>query len=240
MLRRIRHLNDIPGLVDTEAGGEKWWEEDTAKSKRIAHDRHMRLSRVWKRSGALLPRELKSYCDGGQYDAPMLGHSREGTRFTLTSSDMNAVILANWGFGLPWNECHFPFDLAFEGVSYVGWRTVDRQGRLTWSPAPAMGGEICPSWMMDHLMEPELPGIRWALLYRGKSSRGMLLVEARSMKVVERQREAWIRLVGRDSLPVFEQCHAQRRERPLNNPTIRDLVLRELGLMEVGEDGQAA
>ncbi|RYG38638.1 hypothetical protein EON81_03090 [bacterium] len=147
---------------------------------------------------------------------------------------MSIAMLAGYGFGVPWPNCLFPFDLIFEGVTYVGWRSVDKKEGLSWMPPLAVSENEPSTWWMDTFLEPEQIGVRWALLfrhtYRNRYSRGMLLVEAASMRVVERQRQVWIDRVGSASLPIFDEYQAQRNENTLTVFEYREKYFREHGL----------
>lgn len=232
VLRRLRHSHDIPNFVNLDRGRK---EGDAAhpKSDRIFAARSTREKERRSHRSVSLP-ELETYAEDSQHDAWLIGHSREGDRFTLTASDENTTMLAEWGYGVPWQECRFPFDLVFEGVSYVGWRLEEPGGRLRWGAAfkPAEPGI---SWLNDTFLEWDKPGFRWALSYHQSTSpysSRILLVEAKTIWVVERQRQAWKNILGEESLPVFDEAQTRRREFPLTLPENRDAFLREHNLPE--------
>ncbi|RYG48461.1 hypothetical protein EON79_04410 [bacterium] len=238
VLRHFRHLHDIPGFVDDESGRQGWGTGETPKSERIMAERRVRLHQAWCRSKANVPEELATYVNGAQHDAWILGHSREGDRFTLTASDESTILLAIWGFGVPWRECLFPFDFVFEGVTYVGWRAVqDGHGTLRWASPPRFPRTNGVSWLSDTFIESDGPGLQWALhFWQGdeRHSNRLLLVEAKSMKVVERQRKAWKGIVGERSLPLFDDFFAHRHEFLLTSPEKLHAFLRERGLPKEG------
>ncbi|RYG38639.1 hypothetical protein EON81_03095 [bacterium] len=231
VLRRFRHLHDIPGLVDVEEGSQDWWLDDSEKTQRIVSDRLRRRSEAWTQSERAVSWALRSYVNNAQHDSHILGHIREGGRFTLTASDEHTEMLAQHGFDAVSKEAHYPFDLVFEGVSFVGWRLREKDGTLRWAPPPQMG-ELA-QWLLDCFIEPERPGVRWAVVFYqwdGRYSRRVLLVEAESLRVVERQRAAWIQYVGGASLPVFDESQTRRRETSLVDPKVLREFLREHGL----------
>ncbi|RYG38637.1 hypothetical protein EON81_03085 [bacterium] len=215
LLRRLHHLHDIPAFVDYEGGARDGVLDETPKSERIVADRKERLGRAWKSSVEHTPTELRSYLNGTQHDSFILGHVREGDRFTLTATDEYATLFAIWGFGIPWRDCRFPFDLVFERVAYVGWRAVGDQGTLSWGASPIFGREGGVPWITDTFVEPEKEGFRWALHYYQNCERHpnrLLLMEAQSMRVVERQRRAWSEIVGSEYLQAFDDFHSRRDE----------------------------
>lgn len=230
-LRDFRHIRDLPGFADPGLGMREW---DSEKSKRIEALRHQRLRLTWEHSKVGVTDELVPYVNGRQNAGWILGFEREGDRFTLTSSDEDAILLAEWSYDIPWKQCVFPFHFVFENVAYVGWRRVDSRGNLRWAPPPKDMMESDAAWLMDGLTEPESEGIRWALSTRSRSSpdfeETVLLIEAQSMRVVERQREAWRRNVGESSLPVYDAYHARRRTLSLNKPDNLEAFCREFGL----------
>ncbi|RYG48459.1 hypothetical protein EON79_04400 [bacterium] len=242
MMRGIRHLHDIPGLVDVEQGRRDWWIDDSPKTARIVADRLERRSRAQASSRANVSESMASYLNSAQHDAWILGHLRKGDRFTLTAGDENALMLASHGYGVVAEDAVYPFDLVFGGVSHVGWLLREKDGRLRRTGSP-MRSPHRASWFRDTFIEPDRPGIRWALAYHqpdGRFSSRVLLVEAETMRVVERQREAWIRHVGVESLPIFEESQSRRRDFPLTHPQNLTAFLQEHGLVRPQSIGPAA
>ncbi|CAN5493489.1 hypothetical protein BH11ARM2_BH11ARM2_22280 [soil metagenome] len=192
-----------------------------------------RQRQAWERIQTVTHSGLATYVNGAQHDAWLLHHEREDDRFTLTATDENTVMLAEWGFGIPYRECLFPFSLVFEGVSYVVWRLVDRESALRWCAPPVFRRGKYIDWLNDTFIKPEQPGAQWALQYfewHETHSYRVLLVEARSVRIVQRQREAWARIVGEDSLPVFDEAQAVRREFSLIPPGNLEAFCRKHGL----------
>lgn len=189
--------------------------------------------RAWEESKIGVAEALIPYVNGRQCAGWVPGFERQGDRFTVTASDEDTILLAEWGYGVPWERCVFPFDLVFEGVAYVGWRKEDSRGGLRWAPPPEDPKRSDANRRMHGFIEPEFPGVRWALSTYSRQPPDcdrILLVEASSVRVVERQREAWRRNVGEATLPVYDAYHARRRDLSLNRPENLEAFCREFGL----------
>lgn len=215
LLRHFRHRNDVPLLAD-EYIGERCGREE--KNERVMVARHTRRQALYDEQVVAIPRNLRPYVLSRQHDAGIRDISRTGNRFTLTASDNDVAILAEIVSGVSWHKRDFPFDMVFEGTSYAGWRVVDFDGNLSWCPAPDPSRQSV-EWLGDGFIEWEKPGVRWAMeaYVSGNHSRDyqMLLIEAESLNVVERQRATWRRFLGEAGLPLFDEFQERRLELPL-------------------------
>lgn len=212
ILRRIRHQNDIPLLVN-EYIGERYGSE--GKNDRVTA---ARLARKWIRyeeQDARLPPDLRRYTLSRQHDAEIEDVVRAGDRLTIRVRDEDVAILAEIVTGVNHREWRFPFEVVLEGVSYAEWRAIDAEGELTWMPAPKPG---TLTWISDSFVEIESPGVRWALeVYQAQDRTyeyRMLLVEAARMSVIERQRATWQGKVGDQGLPLLDDFLKRRAETP--------------------------
>lgn len=227
VLRDIRHLAAIPALASTDRG--EWVErhKDETKNARIAARREERSRTQYAAASAALLPDLKPYLIDRQHDARIVGWRREGERFTLTAHDEDLAMIVDWKYGpaletgVDYWEVGMPFDLVFEGVHYVGWREERSTGELIPFSEPRERPLRYTEWLNDVLIDPELPGVRWALAihhqrYEGGHFRGhkslVLLIEAESVRVVERQREAWLAHFGADEIDLFDRYDAVRAE----------------------------
>lgn len=217
-LRGIRHIQAFPTIADPERQSEK----KTPKTKRIIAAREGRKRGEWLAQHARLAPELRPYFLGYQHDSFIQSFMRNGDRFTVTAFDRPLEeALGVW-------DNLLPFEVVFEGVSYVGWRTERQDGELI--PASAPKGET--EWLDDAFVDVETPGVRWILSLwpdepiGGWCSGRFLLVEAREMRVVELQREAWLARLGAGEIGVFDRYLATRMESPLNHPLCDERIRR--------------
>ncbi len=208
-LRDITHMAAIPILADPDRG----WEDESRKGHRIAAARKGRTRREYEAQLAALSDDLKPYLLDRQHDAYIQAFRREGDRFTITAHDQDAAMLVDWGLGRDYKTEGLPFDLVFAGVSYVGWRRVLEDGGLAAASEP----RDVTQWLFDGFVDLEGPGVRWALNYWtwGSTRRDgshLLLVEAKSVWVVERQRQEWLERFGEEGLDSFDLYQAVRRD----------------------------
>lgn len=223
-LREITHMAAISILADPDRG----WEDESPKGERIAAARQNRTRSEYKAQLAGLSDELKPYLLDRQHDAWIQRFCREGDRFTITALDEDANLLADWGLHWDYKTEGLPFDLVFEGVSYAGWRRMLEDGSLSAASQPR---EVT-QWLFDGFVDSEEPGVRWALNYwtwgpTRKDGSHLLLVEAKSVRVVQRQRQEWLRRFGEDGLDNFDRYQAIRADISLARDSER---LNELGI----------
>ena len=208
VLRELQHLAAFPNLGQWELPDD----DPSPKGVRIATAREVRSKRARAIGRAALKPVLRGYLFGRQHDAQIQSFRREGDRLTITVHDDDLAALANFVYGAPWNEVEMPFDLVFEGVRYVGWRWIEYGGKLLFSPPPS--GLI--EWLDDEILPSEGTEIRWGLLVHASEEHGrrphrrLLLVEAMTVRVVERQRDAWRTKFGEASLALLDHYAALR------------------------------
>ena len=225
VLRGLRHIAALPGLGDPGRGEWSRGRKDEAKVARISAAREGRMRRAREEAREHVSSELEPYLFGRQHDAFVVGWKRDAQRFTLTALDEDLSMLLERRYGLDRRREGMAFDLVFEGTDYVGWREERGDGSLV--PYPAPRDFTFTEWISDTLLESETPGVRWALsLWHQTYNKGhfsgqkdlVLLVEAASLRVVERQREGWLARLGAGEIGVFERYLASRMELPLSHP----------------------
>lgn len=213
VLREITHTAAIPIIADPWRDDE----DESAKGKRIISSRRARVRAEYAAQHAALDPRLRPYLLNRQHDSFIQQFRREGDRFTITALDGDADMLVHWNSDPEeWNTDGLPFELVFEGVEYVGWRRILDDATLAFSSEP----QGVAQWLSDGFLDIHEPGVRWALQYwMSDAPRGsgyhLLLVEARSMHVIERQRDEWIQRFGKFGLKTYDRYHAVRSEMAL-------------------------
>lgn len=226
-LREIRHIQAIPALASPDRGQ---WDEFVPgfKSTRIAEDRERRWRLAHRDAEASVRPDLAPYLLARQHDAFVVSAERQRSRFALTALDEDLGVIIEWTLGLDRRRDGIPFEVVFEGVTYVGWRSEERDGSLR--SVPEIRDFTYTEWGTDTLIDPELPGVRWAVVLRHQRYEDghfhgwddvLLLIKAASIHIVEPRREEWIRRFGEAEVDLFDRYQAIRADVSLSGPPDR-------------------